>query len=148
MGSLEVRRLTVDDAAPARAMFRLFAEVFETEYSELGDDYLARILSRPDLWALAAFEDGVVVGGITAHVLMMTRSESSELFIYDLAVRPEHQRRGIGRRLVSALLDAGRAAGITVAFVPADDEDVHALDFYRAIGGAPAPVTIFTFGDD
>jgi aminoglycoside 3-N-acetyltransferase I len=39
------------------------------------------------------------------------------------------------------------AAGITVAFVPADNEDVHALDFYSALGGIPAPVTIFTFGN-
>ena len=30
-------------------------------------------------------------------------------------------------------------------FVPADVEDEHALDFYRALGGAPADVTIFTF---
>ena len=37
------------------------------------------------------------------------------------------------------------AEGIGVVFVPADDEDTHALDFYRAMGGEPQPVTIFTF---
>jgi aminoglycoside 3-N-acetyltransferase I len=50
--------------------------------------------------------------------------------------------------LVAALREAAAAEGIHVAFVPADNEDTHALDFYRAIGGVPAPVTIFTFGDD
>ena len=33
-------------------------------------------------------------------------------------------------------------------FVPADNDDTHALDFYRAIGGVPAPVTMFTFGEE
>jgi aminoglycoside 3-N-acetyltransferase I len=78
----------------------------------------------------------------------MTRSESAELFIYDLAVDPPHQRTGIGRALVDALRAQGAAAGISVAFVPADNEDTYALDFYRAIGGDEAPVTIFTFESD
>jgi aminoglycoside 3-N-acetyltransferase I len=38
-------------------------------------------------------------------------------------------------------------AGIHVLFVPADNEDTHALDFYTALGGEAAPVTIFTFTD-
>jgi aminoglycoside 3-N-acetyltransferase I len=35
-----------------------------------------------------------------------------------------------------------------VAFVPADVEDDHAVAFYQALGGAAAPVTMFTFGAD
>jgi aminoglycoside 3-N-acetyltransferase I len=49
---------------------------------------------------------------------------------------------------VAALRTEAARAGITVAFVPADNDDTHALDFYRAIGGVPAPVTIFTFGEE
>ena len=30
-------------------------------------------------------------------------------------------------------------------FVPADDEDQEAIEFYRAVGGTPSPVTFFTF---
>jgi len=30
-------------------------------------------------------------------------------------------------------------------FVAADNQDLHALDFYRAMGGEPSPVTIFSF---
>ena len=82
---------------------------------------------------------------MTAHALPMTRAHGSELFIYDLAVEPAHQRRGVGRALIAELRRLGAEAGIPDAFVPADDDDTHALDFYRAIGGAPAPVTMFTF---
>jgi aminoglycoside 3-N-acetyltransferase I len=75
----------------------------------------------------------------------MTRRESRELFIYDLAVHADYQRRGIGRALVETLRVLGSAEGIDVTFVPADNEDDHALAFYEALGGEAAPVTIFTF---
>jgi len=50
---------------------------------------------------VAAIDGDEIVGGVTAHELGVTRSEDDELFIYDLAVRPAVQRRGIGRRLLS-----------------------------------------------
>lgn len=146
--SVVVRRLMPSDLALARRVFLTMTEVFEDPGEVLGDEYLATLLARPDFWAIAAVDGDDVLGGITAHTLLMTRSESREVFIYDLAVVPERQRQGVGRRLVAELRDAAAAEGIAVAFVPADNEDTHALDFYRAIGGVPAPVTIFTFGDD
>lgn len=145
---MHIKRLTTADRDVARMVFAMMSTVFETEVETLSDAYLERLLSNPAFWALAAFEGDDIVGGITAHVLPMTRAEASELFVYDLAVREDYQRRGIGRRLMETLHEAGQAAGIPVMFVPADNEDVHALDFYHAIGGDPAPVTIFTFSAD
>lgn len=112
----------------------------------LGDAYLTRLMVRDDFWAMAAFQDGRLVGGLTAHTLPLTRAETQELFLYDIAVRPECQRQGIGRQLVAALRAQAAAADIQVMFVAADEEDTEALDFYRAMGGAASPVTIFTFG--
>ena len=129
----------------AQALFRLMAEVFEEPRATLGERYVERLLNRADFWALAALENDEVVGGLTAHALPMTTSESSELLIYDVAVGSAHQRQGIGRQLFAALREQAAAEGIDVLFVPADNEDAHALDFYRAIGGAPAPVTLFSF---
>jgi len=31
--------------------------------------------------------------------------------------------------------------------VPADNEDTHEIDFYKALGGEPSPATVFTFSD-
>jgi aminoglycoside 3-N-acetyltransferase I len=76
----------------------------------------------------------------------MTRHERTELFIYDLAVRDDQQRRGIGRQLVEALVAEASEHGIDVVFVPADDEDTHALAFYESLGGRAAPVTMFDLG--
>jgi aminoglycoside 3-N-acetyltransferase I len=145
----KVRKLVPGDEQLALETFRTMAAVFaEDEVDEgepLRDEDVVALLRRDDFWALAAFDGDEVVGGVTAHALPMTRHRGAELFLYDLAVRSDRQRRGIGRALVSELLALARRAGIGTAFVPADDEDAHALDFYRAIGGEESKVRFFTF---
>jgi aminoglycoside 3-N-acetyltransferase I len=144
--NLQISRLTSCERSLARDLFAMMAEVFEGAQEPLSDSYLDRLLSRDDFWAMAAYDGEEVVGGITAHTLPMTRSESAEVFIFDVAVRRDYQRKGVGRQLMKAICEAAAAAGIEVVFVPADNDDAHALDFYRAIGGKPSPVTLFTFG--
>lgn len=129
----------------------MMSAVFEEDSEErrdgepLRDADVTSLLEREEFWALVATEATEVVGGITAHTLPMTRSRSKELFIYDLAVRADRQRRGIGRALVNQLLSLARQGGVETAFVPADNEDAHALEFYRAVGGVASSVTFFTF---
>lgn len=138
-------RLTTDDLELARRGFALMADVFGTAGPPLGDRYLTDLLAREDVWAVVATVDGEVVGAVTAHLLPMTRAEESELFVYDLAVSADRQRRGVGTALMRHLTDAAWAAGVACVFVPADNEDGHVLEFYRATGGAAEAVTIFTY---
>ena len=122
-------------------MFALMAAVFAEDAEPLTDDYLVWLLEQDSFWAIAAF----VGDDIAAHTLPMTRSPSPEVFIYDLAVRQDHQRQGVGSRLVLDLREAVAAAGCGEVFVAADNEDKHALDFYRTQGAAGSAVTFFTF---
>ena len=142
---MHVKRLTSGDRDVARALFALMADVFEEDSEVLSDGYLDRLLGREEFWVIAAFAGDDIIGGVTAHTLPMTRTASCEIVIYDVAVRRDRQRQGVGRRLVAELRAQAAARGIREVFVPADDADVHALDFYRALGGAASPVTIFTF---
>jgi len=153
--TIRVVRLGAGDGARAQRTFQLMAEVFEEPFEERADDEMRALLDAPTFWAFAALDgdtlDGdtggdTVIGGLTAHTLPMTRDRSCEVFIYDIAVAGEHQRKGVGRALVDAVTEAARAAGIDVLFVPADADDVDALAFYRALGGTPQPVTFFEFG--
>jgi aminoglycoside 3-N-acetyltransferase I len=143
--SVRTTRLRAADVDPAKRLFALMVEVFGEEPVELSDAYLRRLLSDEDFWVIAAFSADDIVGGITAHTLPMTRSESSEVFIYDLAVRADHQRQGVGRQLMSELRAQAAERGIGSLFVAADNADTHALDFYRAVNGTAAPVTMFSF---
>lgn len=143
---IEVRRLGLGDVALAARTFMVMAEVFDERGARLSDQYVEGLLRRSDFFAIVALSDQHVVGGLTAHALPMTRSESAELFIHDLAVIARYQRRGVGRRLIETVRNLAGAVGIDVAFVPADDDDAQAIDFYRAVGGAASSVTFFEFG--
>lgn len=142
---MQTRRLAIGNRELARRLFAMMADVFDEPNEALGDAYLDALLRREDFWAVAALAADEVVGGMTAHTLPMTRGESAELFIYDVAVRADRQRQGVGRRLVASLREDAARAGIADVFVPAETEDAHALDFYRALGGEPTPVVMFTF---
>jgi aminoglycoside 3-N-acetyltransferase I len=141
-----ISRLHPADVGLAQATFAMMGVVFEDPPTEPpGADHVAALLARPDLWAYAAVEDGQPVGGLTAFVLPLTRTAASEVFVYDVAVRADRQRQGIGRALLARVRHDAAEAGIAELWVPADDEDTHALDFYRRTGGTAQPVTIFTY---
>jgi len=144
MHEVTVRRLVRGDEAAAGDTFAMMAGVFGEASEPLPDDYLQDLLRRDSFWVLAAFLGPEIVGGLTAHTLPMTRSPSAELFIYDLAVHEDHQRAGVGSLLVHEMRQRAALAGINEVFVPADNDDAHALDFYRAQGADGSPVTIFT----
>lgn len=144
MSELRVRRLTVGDNAVALSTFAMMAAVFGESVGPLDDGYLERLLRRDSFWAIAAFDGSDVVGGLTAHTLPMTRSSSSEIFIYDLAVREDHQRRGIATLLIAELSAAAAREGIYDIFVAADNEDEGALDFYHAFGAEASAVTVYS----
>jgi aminoglycoside 3-N-acetyltransferase I len=143
--NLQVRRLGASDLELARRLFTLMAHVFEEDQDPLSDAYVQGLLAQSSFWAIAALAGEDVVGGLTAHTLPMTRTETPEVFIYDIAVRTDLQRRGVGRRLLSHLRDEASLQGIRDIFVPADIEDIHALEFYRATGAVESPVAFFTF---
>ncbi|ALV45002.1 hypothetical protein MB46_05265 [Arthrobacter alpinus] len=143
---VKIRRLRPGDETMAAQMIAMMATVFEEGLQDLPGGYVQELLSRDSFWAIAAFDGTEAVGGLTGHTLPMTRSPSSEILIYDLAVREDHQRRGIAARLIQELRAAAALEGIHEIFVPADDADVGALAFYRAQGATASPVTHFTFG--
>src|ERR1700677_812649 len=116
---MQIRRLGRGDEDLARDTFAMMASVFDEGAPDLGATYVETLLARTDFWAMVALDGEEVVAGLTAHALPMTRSPEAEFFIYDLAVRSDRQRRGIGRALVVATLDRAKAEGLRVAFVPA-----------------------------
>jgi aminoglycoside 3-N-acetyltransferase I len=143
-----IERLGVRDLDRARAAFAMMHDVFDEEHDVLSDEYATRLLADASFWVIAAFAGDEAIGCLTGHELAMTRHERIELFMYDLAVRVDDQRRGIGRRLVDALVQGAADRGISVVFVPADDDDTDALAFYDRLGGRPAKVTMFDLGSE
>lgn len=142
----EIKQLTKHDLADFQQLIVLFMEVFEHEDNTIpGPPYLKRLLERADFIVFVAKIEGIVVGGLTAYELRKYYSEISEIFIYDIAVQPRFQRKGLGKRLLSALKDHGGTTNVNDIFVAADQDDQQAVDFYHTTGGKAEKVLHFNY---
>ena len=143
---IEVKKLTQEDVSVFKLLIQLFNIVFEEDESAMSSETnLFKLLSNNHFVAMAAFYQNEIAGGLTAYELPMYSSDRSEIFLYDLAVKPEYQRRGIGKRLIHHLNDYCFKNGINEFFVLAHEEDVHAVEFYRSTGGKSEKVVNFVF---
>lgn len=136
--SFDVRQLERDDVAVMEAMLAMFGEAFgEVETycgARPGAAYLEGLLGSDYFIALAAINNGEVVGGIAAYELRKFERERSEMYIYDLAVAAGHRRRGIATALILELKKIAAARGAHVIFVQADPGDAPAIALYAKLG--------------
>jgi ribosomal protein S18 acetylase RimI-like enzyme len=143
---VKIRKLLPGDVAPFMELLDLFRDVLETdEVTKAPPEHLQCLLARPDFIVFVARSANRVVGGATAYVLTPYHSEKPLIYLYDLAVSAACQGQGIGTKLLAQLTQYCRSLGAEELFVQADEEDVQALAFYRATGGAASPVTHFTY---
>ena len=143
---LEVRKLTQEDVSAFHSLVRLFNMVFEEDENAIGTEKnLLKLLGNSHFVAMAAFYENEIAGGLTAYELPMYYSDHSEIFLYDLAVKSEYQRVGIGKILIRSLKEYCVRNGINEFFVLAHEEDEHALEFYRSTGGKSEKVINFIY---
>lgn len=144
--SIEIKRLTESDALFFAELVRLFCAVFETPHALFPDtSYLKSLLQKPDFVAYVILHDNELVGGLTGYELSKYYTEESELFIYDIAIKPAFQRNGFGRQLLSTLVQHCRRHNIGELFVAAHADDADALSFYKATGGRAEEVVHFNY---
>jgi aminoglycoside 3-N-acetyltransferase I len=141
----EVKRLTKEDLSTFKSLVDLFNTVFEEEPVHGENRNLPKLLGSNNFIAMVAVSENEVLGGLTAFELPMVYSEHSEIFIYDLAVKTEYQRMGIGKGLIQSLREYCIKNGIGEFFVLAHEEDEHAIEFYRATGGKSEKVVNFLY---
>ena len=132
-----VRRLVPADIEPMLEMSRMFAEAFnepEIYAQPPSGAYLDRLLRNREFVALAAIEQGKVIGGLIAYELVKYERERSEFYIYDLAVAEQHRRRGVARMLINEVRRIAAANAAEVVFVQADHGDDAAIALYSNLG--------------
>lgn len=136
----DFRHITPRDIPLMNAVLNFFGEAFNDRASynskPPGPDYLRRLLGGDSFIALAALQDGEVVGAIAAYELHKFEQERSEIYIYDLAVAQAHRRQGIATALLEALKQIAAQRGAYVMFVQADTgaEDQPAIALYTKLG--------------
>jgi GNAT superfamily N-acetyltransferase len=87
---------------------------------------------------LAVALDGALVVGMASAVHYVHPDRPPELWINEVAVAPTHRNRGIGRRLLGALFERGRALGCRQAWVATGTGNAAARRLYASAGGVEA----------
>ena len=124
-------------------------EVLENVAPGVFDNAIDRDLARefladPRHHLVVATSGGVVVGMASA-VHYIHPDKPMELWVNEVGVAPSHRQRGIGKRVLMALLDHGRALGCTGAWLGAEESNVAARRLYVSAGGEEAPMVYVTF---
>ena len=83
---------------------------------------------------LVAEADKRVVAMATVQVLISTAQGGLVGLVEDVVVQEGFRGRGVGRRLVNALVDWAADRGLTRLQLLADDRNRPVLDFYRKMG--------------
>jgi ribosomal protein S18 acetylase RimI-like enzyme len=99
------------------------------------DAKLAReFLTDPRHHIVVALDNGVVVGFASA-VDYVHPDKPRELWLNEVGTAPTHQGQGIGKRVMRAILEHGRALGCKIAWVLTDTDNNAARALYKSAGG-------------
>ena len=137
---IEIQQIAQDNIELFETLMDVFGEVFSDMETYTGnrpgEEYVRALLARESFIALVAVEDGSVIGGLTAYELQKFEQERSELYIYDLAVRYQHRRKGVATALIEKVKNIAATRGAYLIFVQADTgiEDEPAIALYTKLG--------------
>ena len=134
---------TLTTVSELYALADVFARAFESAYP-LTDTYATQVVSDKRQCILGAWLDTTLVGGLVAYEMQPLHG-TKEFYIYDIAVDPAHQKRGIGTMLLTQLESEARARGIGTICVEAEADDDGAVAFYRSLQGEEIAVRHFNF---
>ena len=104
-------------------------------------------LAHPRHRLVVALENEVVIGFVSAAVYVHPDKPAPELWINEIGVAPTHQRQGIGKALMQAILEEAKRSGCTEAWVLTDRTNLPAMRMYKSAGGEESLTdpTTFTF---
>jgi ribosomal protein S18 acetylase RimI-like enzyme len=123
-----VRAKTTDVEMAREAMLEVH------ERKAFDRDAMINFLSDPANYLFLALEDERVAGSLLGYSLVHPPMREPQFLLYEIDVRPQSRRRGIGKALVEAFIFEGRAAGAFEVWVVTNQSNAAAMAMYAACG--------------
>lgn len=130
------------------ALRQIFIEVFEEDASELDEEQSKRLSDNRNFIAIGATVGFELAGGLTGHLVTNYYKGGLDLFIYDIAIKPEHQRKGIGVELLNYTKQFCKNHGVKEMYVAAESADENALAYYRKTDAEEISTKFFNYKFD
>ena len=101
--------------------------------------FVRNLLDRDDALAVVATSNGQVIGYGVGRVSLLPGfcARRRRGYIHDVVTRPAHRRRGVGRRLVEALVEWMQASEVETVELTVAIRNQEALAFWADQGFAP-----------
>jgi ribosomal protein S18 acetylase RimI-like enzyme len=117
--------------------FNLLQHVAEDVFDDPIVESSAReFLADPRHRIGVALDANLVVGFVSAVIYLHPDKSAPELWINEIGVAPTHQRQGIGKALMQAILEEAKQSGCSEAWVLTERDNLAAMAMYRSAGGA------------
>ncbi|MEQ8859490.1 MAG: GNAT family N-acetyltransferase [Pseudomonadales bacterium] len=135
--SIRIRATTLQDIARLPAVERWSGQLFRSmaPLAWLADEPATSAADHAEMVAAGtswvAVSDEVPVGFVIAEIV------DRELHVWELAVDLEHQRRGLGRRLMQTAIDSARGRRLAAVTLTTFRDVPWNAPFYRHLGFRP-----------
>jgi ribosomal protein S18 acetylase RimI-like enzyme len=97
-------------------------------------DAMLAFLSDQDNYLFLALAGERVAGSLFGYSLVHPPIREPQFLLYEIDVRPEDRRRGIGKALVQAFIDAARASDAFGIWVITNQSNSAAMAMYASCG--------------
>jgi ribosomal protein S18 acetylase RimI-like enzyme len=135
---VQVRSLTAEDES---LLLSTEPGLFD---QEIRTDLAAEFLADPRHHLIAAIEEGVIVGFVSA-LHYVHPDKRAQLWINEVGVAAAYRNRGIGKAMLVEALSLARDLGCKEAWVLTEDDNEAAKALYASAGGTVAPELMYTF---
>jgi len=129
-----ISKLNSKQLGDFKNLIQLFEKVFEMpKFVQPNDTYLYELLEGPEFMVFVAYNNEKrIVGGLTAYILKQYYSTRPLVYVFDLAVKKDYQRMGVGSSLIQHIRQYCADQNMEEVFVQADKVDQYAIEFYRS----------------
>lgn len=139
--TIEIRKLGPGDEG---VLTHVASGVFD---EAVRPDLAERFVNTPSCRIFVALDGDLVVGMVTGFTHFHP-DKDEEFFVNELGVDDDYLRRGIGTKLMDAILAEARAMGCAVAWLGTEHTNAPALALYRKLMGAgdeEEDMSVFTY---
>ena len=145
----QIKRLKNGDLYDLKKLIELFNEVYNKQKKEEADvSHLIKLLEKPEFIVFVISRENEIIGGLTAYEIPIYYKSFSEVYIKDLAIKKDYQRKGLGKQLFIIFKKYCKMNNISTLFADVAEDDYYAIDFYRFTCGEGEKVVRFNYDMD
>jgi len=109
-----IKEATVEDSKKVGETFDLYRQFYKKDPDKIASiEYIKQRLTNKESTIFFVEEDNVCIGIVQLYVTFDSLELSKKIILYDLFVRSEHRKKGIGAMLMDASKDFAENNDIT-----------------------------------